>query len=332
MPRQPRWYMIILGTVRQKIAGNVSVGRQEPSRSGDLIRATYMSGAWQTSSGKAGIQEGGRNRAKSKMKPHDHVAILRFDPRAKVSSKKCLVCKKTKVIGEYYGDQTQCKLCFNTERKMVRRAKAQGLDTWLQELKRDQNKMYAGVFKQFGKHVAASEAPSKFCMASWKKKITARAGQRSSRKSKMMWENEFVEWKGLTAQGNVHPDIARQEWRDLIKTGVASDRSGPSGSLRLRIVLGDYGSDYEDLFEDDEVEGLITQKKGATADQLATMANRAMDSAGGSILAADREEAERKRQELGSRMTTASLVRIVWGALGALPLLATFLGSCQRSR
>lgn len=94
---------------------------------------------------------------------------------------------------------------------MTRRAKQQGLDMWLHELTRGQQKTYVGVFKQFSKHIASSEAPAKFCIATRKKRITARAGQRSSRKRKMMWENEFVEWKGLAAQGNDHPDIAKQE-------------------------------------------------------------------------------------------------------------------------
>lgn len=56
------------------------------------------------------------------------------------------------------------------------------------------------------------------------------------------------------------------------------------------------------------------------------MANKAMDSACGSILDADKVEAEGKRQGLGSRMATASLVGALWGSRR---LIATFLGICR---
>ena len=54
----------------------------------------------------------------------------------KATTKKCGgACKKTKPTTGLYHDQNSCKMCVNGGKKLDRRAKAEGLEDWLNRLK-----------------------------------------------------------------------------------------------------------------------------------------------------------------------------------------------------
>lgn len=135
----------------------------------------------------------------------EHVCMQRAPrrPRAQVDAKTCKgTCGKTKAITDFYTDQCVCKDCVHVERKLLRRASAQGEEDYVKKLKREEPKEFSKLCKAFGKAVKPGQKAQSFCVASWKRHVGVRSGQRSSLKRKWMWEREYVEFQGTTAQGS----------------------------------------------------------------------------------------------------------------------------------
>ena len=88
----------------------------------------------------------------------------------KAEEKKCSgSCQNVLPVKEFYDDQTGWKGCFNAERKLWRRAKAQGLEQWLTKEQETNPKGFKALQKDSKRHCINGEPPSKFCMVSWKK-------------------------------------------------------------------------------------------------------------------------------------------------------------------
>lgn len=135
----------------------------------------------------------------------EHVCMQRAPrrPRAQVDAKTCKgTCGKTKAIADFYTDQCVCKDCVHVERKLLRRASAQGEEDYVKKLKREEPKEFSKLCQAFGKAVKPGQKAQSFCVASWKRHVGVRSGQRSSLKRKWMWEREYVEFQGTTAQGS----------------------------------------------------------------------------------------------------------------------------------
>ena len=171
-----------------------------------------------------------------------------------------------------------CKGCVCSFRKLKRLASAQQCESWLNELKTSQSKTYNKLRKDFEKH-AASGAVAKFSLLTWKKTLTLAHGSRASGRAKMMWENEFIEHKNTTAEGNVPRHEAISLWKQLeADPQVRRDFKGPRGNLRLRVALGDYDSDFDEMQEADIIEGEAKRKKQATETDMQSFISRARSS------------------------------------------------------
>jgi len=103
----------------------------------------------------------------------------------------------------------------------------------------------------------------------------------------MMWEREYIEFQGQTAQGNKTRAEAEIMWKNLGESGVKSDDKGPHGMKRLRVKLGDFDSDFDEVFTEDEVEAVVATKKNATAADVSAMADRARMGSSSSVFAPD---------------------------------------------
>ena len=52
------------------------------------------------------------------------------------------------------------------------------------------------------------------------------------------------------------------------------DVKGPNGAKRLRVKLGDFDSDFDELFEEDELEATVAAKKKSSLEQVQAMAQQ----------------------------------------------------------
>ena len=192
-------------------------------------------------------------------------------------TKKCTAaCGKKLSISEFYNDQTRGKTCFNNE------------EDWLVALKEENPKAYRHLQKDFKRHTDSGEPPAKFCVVSWKKRLLARSGARAAGRSKWMWEREYIEFQGETAQGNVTREEALIMWAALRNNPkTRRDSKGPRGMMRMLVPIGDYESDFDELAEEDEVEAIVSTKKGGTREDVAAMAGHALAGSSSSIFAAE---------------------------------------------
>lgn len=104
------------------------------------------------------------------------------------------------------------------ERKLLRRACAQGEEDYVKQLKREEPREFTKLCKAFGKAVKPGQKAASFCVASWKRHVGVRSGQRSSLKRKWMWEREYMEFQGTTAQGSARKSLSGvfAEWTDIV--------------------------------------------------------------------------------------------------------------------
>lgn len=120
------------------------------------------------------------------------------------ANKQCRgTCHKWVGPESFCPDQLTCKVCFNAEKKMARRAKQQGVSEWLSSLKQEQPKVFNNLSNTFNRHLS--------------KRITSRNGERLVGRSEMMWGREFVEFMAETALGNMSGEESRERWNAMLR-------------------------------------------------------------------------------------------------------------------
>ena len=201
---------------------------------------------------------------------------LEGDPE-QVPLRKCAGnCKKTKPASQFWAGQGPCKECVLQNRKLDRRATAQGLSQWLVDLKQKDPKGWAALNRDFAKHCAKNEPPSKFCLLTWRKRWYMKSGNRAAGRFKRMWQREYFEFKATTAEGSLTAEEATILWNNMkADTSVKRDNRGPGGGLRLRVKIGDYDSDFDEVGEEDSVEATLSSKKNAKTEDAQKLVQRA---------------------------------------------------------
>eukprot|EP00959_Pyramimonas_sp_CCMP1952_P398110 8341471-Pyramimonas_sp.AAC.1 len=132
-----------------------------------------------------------------------------------------------------------------------------------------------------GKHVAMGKEGKSFQIATWKQKYTLRSGVRASAKKKWMWENEFIEHKATTAEGNWPRKRAKDEWTRMINDPkIKKLNTGPDGQETIKIKLGDYESSFDEESEQDEIEVMVQSKKKADQQGVRDMLSRSKGTGG----------------------------------------------------
>ena len=161
-------------------------------------------------------------------------------------------------------------------------------------------KTFERMKKDFSKHVSKGEPATRFCFVAWRETWTLKSGSRAAGRGKMMWLEEFVQWKGGVAEGNLSRSEALLEWEALRKSGVRSDFKGPRNAMRLRVKTGDYDSDYDQLECADTIEIEKGKRKNASQCDVQKFMHKAK--AGNSVfqnigMAGEGEDAQSQRVE-----------------------------------
>ena len=170
---------------------------------------------------------------------------------------------------------------MGSERRVKTRASTSGNSDWLEKLRKDDPKGFEKLCKSMDKHVKMGGEGKSVSMVTWKQKYSVRSGNRASGRHKWMWENEYIEHKNTTAEGNWPRKRAAAEWDKMMQDPrIRKKDTGPDGQPTIKIKLGDYESSFDEESEVDEIEAIVQQKKKITQEGVREMAARSGEPGG----------------------------------------------------
>ena len=145
----------------------------------------------------------------------------------------------------------RCKQCNKMTRSLHQAAVTQGQSAYLEAVKKDP-RQYRALLKAFQKEklfAVSQRRKVKFHLTTFKVEYKTTHGKKHLEISRLMWEQEYLEWATKTAAGGYLSEIeATDHWAAMLKDPlVARDDQGPRGRIRLLVVMGSEVHSYSDM-------------------------------------------------------------------------------------
>ena len=167
-------------------------------------------------------------------------------------TQKCIgFCGKKKPLTDYNADQRKCKECNLHERAFWRYAETQNQKADMKQLEGSDPNLFKNIQREFIKErqkAAQAEKKLKFNIATYKKTLQSRSGDRREDQSVMMWEGLWYEEAKKAEHGYLTKEEAESKWKGwLADKSVRKDYDGPRGYQRCAVPTQTVLSNFTEL-------------------------------------------------------------------------------------
>ena len=195
-----------------------------------------------------------------------------------LETQKCTgFCGRKKPLTEYNQDQRKCKECVLHERSFWRFADKQKSKTDMRALEASDPALFKDIQKEFIKErqkAANAEQKVKFNIASFKKSLQSRSGDRRDDQRVMMWEGLWKEESKTAKYGYLTTEEAEKKWKDwLADDSIPKDYNGPRGYQQVAVPSQSVLSNFKEVAQQKELTESERLSRTATQETIQNRVN-----------------------------------------------------------